>query len=178
MTVSYPYIPEGRKFIYVPITDRFMAEAKRIRDELSTEKNYPTGAVIVIGDQIVGKEVNRPPLKNKTLQEYHKNGWCVRQWFKIPSGQKYWACPGCASSKYHAESRAIKDALRNRPSIEGASLYLYGHWWCCKPCWDNIISAGIKDVYLPEDAKSLFEKRAYMLKDEIKASPDHSSHSI
>ena len=160
--MKYPYLPEGRTIKQVGLENEFMREAKRLRDELSKERNYPTGAVVVMNGAIIGRNVNEPPLKSPKLQALHKAGWCVRQWFKIPSGQKYWLCPGCAKSKFHAETRAIKDALKRTKSIAGADLYLYGHWWCCKPCWDNMIRAGIRDVYLVEGAFGLFEKRSYM----------------
>ena len=45
--INYPYLPEGKTFKYVPITDRFMAECKRVTFEQSTERNHPTGAVVV-----------------------------------------------------------------------------------------------------------------------------------
>ncbi len=161
--MKYPYLPEGRIIKYVPVTDIYMAEAKRVRDELSTEKNYSTGAVVVMDGQIVGKAGNQAVLKNKKLQEFHRTKLCLRKLFRIPSGQKYWVCPGCATYKQHAEWGAVKDASRGRTSLVDADLYLYGHWWCCKPCWDAMIAAGIRDVYLVEGAFELFEKRAHVV---------------
>ncbi|MBU0614216.1 hypothetical protein KJ766_02960, partial [Patescibacteria group bacterium] len=40
----------------------------------------------------------------------------------------------------------------------GADLYMYGHWWCCKPCWDAMIEAGIRDVYVCSDAHKRFTR--------------------
>jgi hypothetical protein len=37
-------------------------------------------------------------------------------------------------------------------------LYLWGHWWCCKLCWDKMIEVGIKNVYLMEGVDKLFKK--------------------
>ena len=157
MTNRYPYLPEGRTIKYVPVHHEFMAHAKVVRDTKSTELNHSTGAVVVLGGAIIGHGANRSLLKYGFLQNVHKDYVCIRRILKIPSGQKYWLCPGCASSKRHAETLAVKHALKNKKSIKGAVLYLYGHWWCCKPCWDSMIAAGIKDVYLVEGADELFK---------------------
>ena len=155
---DYPYLPEGRTIKYVHITDSFMAEAKRVRDEDSTERNHPTGAVVVLVGVIIGKAGNQAALKNKKLQEFHKNGLCMRRLLHIPSGQKYWLCPGCAKCENHAEWSSVRDALKRKDNIRGADLYLFGHWWCCKPCWDSMIAAGIRDVYLVEGATEQFKR--------------------
>ncbi len=170
--IKYPYMPAGRTISFAPENNVFMVEAKRIRDEESTDLNHSTGAVVVLDGKILGKGANQSALGNKKLLALHKNGLCVRRILKIQSGQKYCLCPGCASSKHHAETRAVKDALCNAEKnslpikidngvlskIAGADLYLFGHWWCCKPCWDSMINAGIKDVYVIEDAYKKFGK--------------------
>jgi deoxycytidylate deaminase len=58
----------------------------------------------------------------------------------------------------HAEPRAVRDARKNCSDINDADLYLWGHWWCCKPCWDAMIGAGIKNVYLLDESIALFKK--------------------
>jgi deoxycytidylate deaminase len=147
-----------------------MKEAMRLRNTESTDVQHPTGAVVVKNGVTIGRGANQSALKNKKLLDFHKNKFCVRRFLKIPSGQKYWLCPGCASCKQHAESRAVRDALKasnagsfsgkpgSRPT-DGANLYLYGHWWCCKPCWDNMIAAGINKVFLAEGAIGMFEAK-------------------
>jgi deoxycytidylate deaminase len=157
MNNRYPYLPEGREVKYVPISNEFMTEAMRVRNTESTDFQHPTGAVVVHEGNIVGTGANQSALKNKKLIEIHKNGFCVRKFLKIPSGQKYWLCPGCSSCRHHAETRAVKDAIKNK-SAKGADLYLYGHWWCCQPCWDEMIAGGIRDVYLVDTADELFKK--------------------
>lgn len=158
MNHKYPYLPEGREFKYVPISNPFMAETKRVTLAQSTDANHPTGAVIVKDGKILGSAANKSALNNKKLIELHRKGFCVRKILKIPSGQKYWLCPGCASHKMHAEPGAIKDAQKKYGDITGADLYHWGHWWCCQPCWDSMIKAGIKDVYLVDNADELFKK--------------------
>lgn len=158
MTTPYPYLPEGRQFKYVSISDPYMAETKRITIEQSTDINHPTGAVIVKDGKILGVGANQSALKNKFLLIFHKTKFCVRKFLKIKTGTKYWLCPGCASHRMHAEPRAIKDAQKKGGNVTGADLYHWGHWWCCKPCWDAMIAAGIRDVYLVDNAEQLFKK--------------------
>lgn len=161
MTIKYPYLPEGREIKYVGEDNFFMFMAKKIRNDKSTDTNHPTGAVIVKENKIIGEWANQSALKNKWLIAFHKKGWCLRKFLGIKTGEKYWLCPGCSNYKYHAESGAIKDATKKGFDTKGADLYLYGHWWCCKPCWDTIIKAGIKDVYLLENAKEKFDSRNF-----------------
>lgn len=160
MNNRYPYLPEGRDFKYVPVSDPFMALCKEVTLTQSTEYNHPTGSVIVKDGKVVGTGANQAIFKNKKIQEWHKKFWCIRRLFKIKTGQKYWMCPGCAQSHNHAEPQSIKEAhKKNGPdSTVGADMYHYGHWWCCKPCWDAMIKAGIKNVYLVDNAEELFKK--------------------
>jgi deoxycytidylate deaminase len=152
---EYPYLPQGREILYVSEDNPFMARAKQIRNEWSTEKNHPTGAVVVFDGSIIGEAANRARIKNGRLINLHKK-FCLRRFFHIKTGEKYWVCPGCAKLKDHAEVSAIRSAIKKGYSTEGADLYLYGHWWCCKPCWDSMIAGHIKDVYLLENSEVLF----------------------
>lgn len=151
----YPYLPDGKEIKYVAAENSFMAVAMKVRNEQSTDSSVPTGAVVVKNNIIVGQGANQAALKSKKLFNLHKK-FCIRRMLKIRSGQKYWLCPGCAKPKDHAETRAIKDALKNNTDIIGADIYLYGHWWCCKSCWDKMIAAGVRDVYLVEGASEMF----------------------
>jgi deoxycytidylate deaminase len=156
---QYPYLPEGRQILYVPITDKFMALAKETAMKESTDFGQPTGSVVVKDGEILGKAANRAPLGHiKVLNELHKRGWCIRRFLKIKTGTKYWACPGCAKYSDHSEQRAIKDAVKNGKDPVDADLYLWGHWWCCKPCWDKIIGANIKNVYLLDTSEENFKR--------------------
>jgi tRNA(Arg) A34 adenosine deaminase TadA len=136
-----------------------MAEAKRVMLGYSTDKVHPTGAVVVKDGKIIGSAANQSALRNKYLLDFHKKYFCVRRFFKIKSGEKYWLCPGCASHRMHAEPRSINDAREKygTSAVKGADIYLWGHWWCCKPCWDSMIKSGIKNVYLVENATDLFK---------------------
>ncbi len=153
----YPYLPEGRTILYVSSSNPFMQEAERVCHERSTDKNHSTGSVVVMNDKVIGSNANKAGFKNPFLIGVHQKGICVRRFLKIKSGQKYWLCPGCASPENHSESLAVKDALSKNGKINGADLYLWGHWWCCEVCWNNMIKAGIRDVYLLDRSIELFK---------------------
>jgi deoxycytidylate deaminase len=155
-TIKYPYLPEGRTILYVPENNPYIVEAKKVAFEQATDRRYIAGAVIAQDGKIIGRGALHSGVKNKKLIELHQKGWCIRRTFKIKSGQKYWLCPGCAAPKNHSEPTAIRNAKKNGYETKGADLYLWGHWWFCKDCWDAMISAGIKNVYLMEDSENLF----------------------
>ncbi len=154
--ITYPYLPKGRAILYVPQSDPFMQEAARVRNTISTDHKHPTGAVVVKDGKIIGQGANQSRLKNRAFIKLHST-YCIRKMLGIPSGTHYWMCPGCATHYQHAESRAIADAVQKNADTQGADLYLYGHWWACKPCWDTMIAAGIKNVYLLEKSEQLFK---------------------
>jgi len=158
VSVLYPYIPAGRTIKYVSAQDRFIRAAEDVCRELSTDHNHPTGAVLVTDGQVISRAANQAAIKSKKLTELHRKGWCTRKFFRIPTGQKYWLCPGCSPSRIHAETLVVKNARRKGVNTRGADVYLWGHWWCCEPCWDAMISAGIRDVYLLEGSERLFNK--------------------
>lgn len=152
--IEYPYLPEGRTILYVPEENKYMQAAKEVALRESTDRKTSTGVVIVNErGEIVASAANQSALKNKFLLDTHSK-WCIRKNCNIPSGQKYWMCPGCASAKYHAESYATKKAKKAGVNISGCDLYLWGHWWACKDCWDAMIKAGIKNVYLMEGTQN------------------------
>jgi deoxycytidylate deaminase len=158
MNIQYPYLPEGRTIKYVPAENLFMKEATRMRNEESTDMSHATGAVIVRNNEIIVRAANKATISNKRFQQLHKNGYCIRKLLKIPSGTKYWLCPGCARDYNHSESLASKELTKRFGHVDGADLYLFGHWWCCKPCWDRMIAAGIRDVYVVEGATEQFKR--------------------
>lgn len=147
----YPYMPEGRTLNYVPVSNPFMTAAKDARTNLAGDPIWPNGAVLVKDGQIVAAAGNG---FNRGSHHIHI---CPRIVHECPSGEGYDLCdlhdpPG------HAEQMVIKVAKEQGIDTNGADLYMYGHWWCCEPCWDAMIEAGIKDVYLPEGANELFTR--------------------
>jgi deoxycytidylate deaminase len=147
--IVYPYLPQGREIKYVSMDNPFMARAKEVARTISLDKTMPGAAIVVLNGEVVGVGANG--------SEYHKDHECERVKQGCKSGEGYELCEGC-HPKNHSEPSAIMNALLEGYSTQGADLYLWGHWWCCKPCWNTMIEAGIKDVYLLEGSEMLFDK--------------------
>ena len=147
--IPYPYIPEGRTIQYVPADNPYMLEAKEWARAHSLDKAMPNTSIIVKDGAVIGRGANG--------SDYHDKHGCERIKRGIPTGQGYELCEGC-HPKNHGEPRAIADAKKNGENTQGADLYMWGHWWCCKPCWETMIAAGIKNVYLLENSEKLFNK--------------------
>jgi deoxycytidylate deaminase len=145
----YPYIPEGRTIEYVPASNFYMRVAMEFARLESLDKVHPTGSVVVRDEKIIGFGANGT--------DYHEKNGCERKRRQIPTGQGYELCEGC-HPKNHSEPRAINDAKSGGNSPENADLYLWGHWWCCKWCWDSILEGRIKQVYLLEGSEILFDR--------------------
>lgn len=158
--IPYPYMPEGRSIILVPEDNQFMKLALEARKK-SNDALISTGIVAVKDGKVIGSDSNKAGYNNKLLIKWHQIWMCPRRWFKAKTGQKYWLCPGCATYQNHAESRLVNSFDKNAKlsDLKDADIYLAGHWWCCKPCWDNIIRAEVKNIFLMEGAKERFDSR-------------------
>jgi len=153
--IQYPYLPNNVLIEYVSEENYFMAEAKKMAQK-SNDLQQPTGAVIVVDGKIISQNSNKNPLKNSFLIKLHKK-YCLRHLLKIPSGQKYYLCPGCATNSSHAEYRAVLEIQRkNIQNLNNPVLYLWGHWWCCQPCWQKMLETGIQKVFLLNESEVLF----------------------
>jgi deoxycytidylate deaminase len=144
-----PYLPPGKDILYVPNDHEFMQMARHEAEQNSLDKSHPTGAVLVQNEIPIGMGANG--------SSFHTNVGCVRKLFKVPTGKLYGLCSGC-SPKNHAEQQAIKAALKKGETVQGADIYLWGHWWCCESCWHAMIKAGVNNVYLPQNAWEQFGK--------------------
>ena len=146
-----------RQYDYVAEDNPFMRQARRVAEAQSLDKDWPTGVVVVKVGKIIGKGWNG--------SEYHQKYGCRRKELGIKTGERYDLCEGC-DPRHHAEPRAIANARLTRSVpvngevySEGASsAYLWGHWWCCESCWQVMIDAGIKKVYLVKGANVHFSK--------------------
>lgn len=149
--ISYPFLPEEGCIKYVDLSNEFMQEAERLAREESLDKVMPVGCVVVRDRKILGRGANG--------STFHDNNPCERIIQNIPTGQGYELCAGC-HPKNHGEPTAIADALTKTASLKGAEMYLWGHWWCCEPCWKSMLSAQINTVYLLSGSEILFNKNA------------------
>lgn len=149
--ITYPFPPpSGYSFTYVPFSNQFMQSAYRAARDLSLDTTMPTGSVIVNPQaEIIGRGGNG--------SNYHKEHVCERVRLNIPTGQGYELCEGC-HPKNHSEPKAIADTKSKAVDTNGCSLYHWGHWWCCQPCWSAMIAAGIKRVFLLENSQVFFNK--------------------
>jgi deoxycytidylate deaminase len=138
-----PYLPTGKEILYVEPDHEFMLLAKNVAKQGSLDLLHPTGAVLVKNGKPIGAGANG--------SVFHTHLGCVRKLLRVPTGKSYFLCGGC-SPKNHAEQKAIKEAQSKKLSPKGADIYLWGHWWCCESCWQTMITAGIKNVYLPKGA--------------------------
>lgn len=126
-----------------------MQEARAYALACSLDDAVKTGSIIVQNEHVIGRGANG--------SDYHKTHGCERVRLGVPTGTGYELCEGC-HPKNHSELRAIADAKKSGHNTTGADLYLWGHWWCCEPCWNAIIDAGIENVYLLEGSERLFNK--------------------
>jgi len=148
---EYPYIPEGFSHEYVGIDNPYMQAAFDYARENSLDKAMPTSSVIVKDGKIIGMGANG--------STFHETNVCERVKQNIPTGEGYELCEGC-HPKNHSEPRAIQDAKEKGNDTTNAELYLWGHWWCCEPCWNSMQQAGITKTFLLENSDALFNKKA------------------
>lgn len=147
--IRYPYLPNGRGILYVSRDNEFIIVAREYARDNSLDKEMSSGAVLVKDGKIVGIGANG--------SDYHNKNNCRRIELGYKTGEGYELCEGC-HPKNHSERTAIVNAADEGSEISNADLYLWGHWWCCEPCWEIIIQVGIRDVYLLKGSERLFNK--------------------
>jgi deoxycytidylate deaminase len=147
--IAYPFIPPGREFKYVPAGNLYMQQAELYARAHSLDLKQKVACLIVKDRWVVGAGANG--------STYHETHGCERKRLNCKSGESYDLCEGC-HPKNHAEPSAIRMALSagNKDQLRGADVYMWGHWWCCEPCWGAMSDAGIRDVYLLEGSERLF----------------------
>lgn len=153
ITHTVPYLPEGRTFYELPSTHPLMGLA--VAEVMATERANPeanraAASVIVKDGVVIGIGHNH---------SVHPT-FCPRIALGVPTGQGYDLCPDYCHPNGHSEPDAIKAAQAAGHGTSGADLYLAGHWWACQPCWDAMIRAGIRNVFIPEGAKAAFDDAA------------------
>jgi len=156
---QYPHLPIDRKFNFVELYDQWMTEARKASEDRVVCSWWPTGAVLVKDNKIIGRGSNGGrfvPL-------------CPRYLNNCPTGTGYEYCTAECQQTSHAEVSAINDAIALGNSPENADLYLFGHWWACESCWEHIIKHKVKNVFLVRNAHKIFtrEKRVQLM-EEIK----------
>lgn len=146
---KYPYLPEGKVIQHVSLDHPFMIAAQKAQQERAGDPFWPNGAVLVKDGKIVSEA------GNGFDRGAHLIHVCPRIVHECASGEGYDLC-SLHDPEGHAEQKAIANARKKGIDPRGGDIYMFGHWWCCKPCWDEMIQAGIKNVLLPEGADDLF----------------------
>ncbi len=144
-------MPSDREFRFVGDHHPMMALAKQAREECAGDPLFPVGAVLVRDGKVLVRAGNG---YNRGAGTVHV---CPRIVLDAPSGTGYDLChlhdaPG------HAEPMLIAAAKEQGIDPSGADVYMYGHWWCCEPCWNVMIASGVRDVYLLENAHVEFHR--------------------
>jgi deoxycytidylate deaminase len=141
--MEYPYLPEGREIKYVSKDNPFMKEAYKISLGSGCQLQA-TGAVVVRDGKVVSLGTNVGKLQDI----------CPRAEKKSPTGTDYHLCKEICEQISHAEVAAIRNTEKD---LTGTDMYLYGHWWICENCWNEIIKAGIKNVFLQDKSWEEFK---------------------
>lgn len=149
--IQYPYMPPDRHLKYVPHDHAHMLPAMSARERQSGDPLYPVGIAIVRDGKVLVTAGNG---FNRGSGVVHV---CPRVVLECPSGTGYDLCT-LHDAPGHAEQMAVKTAAEQGIDIVGADAYMYGHWWACEPCWNALIGAGIRDLYVADDADVRFHR--------------------
>lgn len=143
-------MPDGRSLKFVSADHPHMQEAAHARETMSGDPVYPIGGVLVKDGEIIGKAGNG-------FNQGARTHVCPRIVQECPSGEGYDLC-SLHDPAGHTEVMTLQNAREAGHDPAGADLYMFGHWWACKPCWEALIEAGVKDVYVVDDAHERFSR--------------------
>lgn len=149
--ITYPYLPPNRQFKFVPLSDPHMMAAEVARRECAGDSLWPIGIVLVRNGEVLARAGNG---FNRGSASKHI---CPRVVLDCPSGIGYDLCT-LHDSTGHAEPMLMQVAIEQGIDPTGSDVYMFGHWWCCEPCWKAMIDAGVRDVYVLDDAHERFSR--------------------
>jgi tRNA(Arg) A34 adenosine deaminase TadA len=149
--ITYPYLPPNRGFKFVPLSDPHMMAAEVARRECAGDSLYPVGVVLVRDDEVLARAGNG---FNRGSGTKHI---CPRVVLDCPSGTGYDLC-ALHDSIGHAETMLMQVAHDQGIDPADCDVYMFGHWWCCEPCWKAMIDAGVRDVCVLDDAHERFSR--------------------
>jgi deoxycytidylate deaminase len=149
--IEYPYMPEGQTLKYASVDDPFMRAAAQAREECAGDPLYPVGIVLVKDGEVVARAGNG---FNRGPGQVHV---CPRIVLECPSGTGYELCT-LHDAPGHSEPMLVAQAKKLGIDPSGADAYMYGHWWACEPCWNALIEAGVRDLYVTDDAHERFSR--------------------
>lgn len=123
-----------------PSWDEYFMEIVELIKGRSTCLRRQVGALIAKDKRILSTGYNGAPTGCKHCAEVG----CLREQYKIPSGQRHELCRAI-----HAEQNAIIQAAYSGVSVKGATMYVTDQ--PCVLCAKMIINAGIDKVVFKGD---------------------------
>jgi deoxycytidylate deaminase len=163
------YFQNKELYKFAENDDKFMLAAKQAAKDYSLTSLFPIGIVAEKNGEIIARAANGNGYHENNIDSPGHRKGCIRRHVndereksgldKFKSGEGFELCPGCHTDS-HAEANLIKETrkINNYDKLKGANLYMYGHFWCCRDCWQKMKEAGIKDVYLPKLSDSFKDK--------------------
>src|SRR3989338_6141684 len=149
--IEYPSLPPNRQFKFVSIDHPHMIAAECARRTCSGDSLWPIGIVLVRDGEVIARAGNG---FNRGTSSKHI---CPRIVLDCPSGTRYDLC-SLHDAPGHAEPMLMQVVSEKGINPTGCDVYLCGHWWCCEPCWNILIDAGVRDVYLVDYAQERFSR--------------------
>lgn len=117
--------------------DEYFMGIVELAAKRSTCLRRNVGAALVRDKQILATGYNGAP--KKTMHCTDTTRGCVREYLKVPSGEKHEICRAV-----HAEQNVLIQAASTGVSIKGATLYTTTY--PCSICAKMLINAEIKEV--------------------------------
>lgn len=120
-----------------PNWDEYFLSMAKVASTRSTCYRSKCGAVIVNDKVVISTGYNGAPQHQPNCLELAN---CPRNDDEVQSGTRLEYCRAVGS---HAESNAIALAAKSGHPTDGATMYLYGHMFCCDQCKAQIANSGI-----------------------------------
>ena len=163
------YCKQSHLYNEVSENNPWMLCAKEAAIKFTKTPIFPIGIVAVKDGKVVISSANGNGYHEENVDTpEHKKG-CKRRYVseqrekegkqKLMSGEGFDLCPGC-NVEYHAEAKMVREAT-DTVKLEGATVYMYGHWWCCGSCWAKMEAVGIKEVYIDPKFRNKDETRLW-----------------
>lgn len=163
------FFQKKEHYLFVPEDNVYMQAAAAAAIKYSQTPIFPIGIVAVKDGKIIVEAGNGNGYHEKNQDTPGHRKGCVRRYLnderetqglqKFRSGEGFELCPGCHTDS-HAEANLTRKAkeVGVYGELRGADIYMYGHFWCCKNCWEKMSDAQVKNVFLPETADKFKDK--------------------
>lgn len=142
---------EQQVYRFVSFDHPHMMAAYDARRECAGDTIFPIGVVLVKNDVVVARAGNG---FNRGSGIKHV---CPRVVMECPSLTGYELC-SLHDTPGHAENMLVLAAAEQGIDPVGCDVYMSGHWWCCDACWRVLMEAGIRDVFIVDDAQERFSR--------------------